>query len=68
MSSTIKPKPPADYDDNPPWTDEDFARAVVIRDGKIITPEIEKLRDALRAIAESGDLETCHELAREALE
>ena len=68
MNGTMKRKPPKDYDDNPPWTDEDFARAVVIRNGKVVDPEVEKLRLALRAIAESPDLDTCHELAREALE
>lgn len=33
-----KPKPPAGYDDNPEWTDEDFARARPA--SEVLPPEV----------------------------
>ena len=35
-----KPKPPADYDDNPEWTEEDFARAKAA--SEMLPPEVLK--------------------------
>ncbi len=52
MSNVSKGPPPPDFDDNPEWTDEDFANAVVVRDGVEMTPEAARLRLALEKIIE----------------
>ncbi|MEO1686404.1 MAG: hypothetical protein AAFU61_00695 [Pseudomonadota bacterium] len=38
MERELRPKPPADHDDNPEWTDEDFARARWAATGELVDP------------------------------
>lgn len=71
MNRISKPAPPPDFDENPEWTDEDFANAVVVRDGVEMSPKEARLRRALEKILEAADrrdLKACHDLAEQALQ
>jgi hypothetical protein len=54
MEASDRPKPPADYDDNPEWTAADFAEATV---GPHWSPlrAAEALRKAARALRCQAD-------------
>lgn len=70
MNKTSKMPPPPDFDENPEWSDEDFANAVVVRDGVEMSPKEARLRRALEKIieaAERRDVQACHDLAEQAL-
>ena len=71
MTGTSRTELPPDFDENPEWTDEDFANAVVIRDGIEMSPKEARLRRALEKIldaADRRDLKACHDLAEQALQ
>lgn len=71
MNEISKPPPPPDFDENPEWTEETMANAVVIRDGVEMTPKEARMRRALERILEAADrrdLKACHDLAEQALQ
>lgn len=70
MSGTSRIELPPDFDENPEWTEETMANAVVIRDGVEMSPKEARLRRALEKIIEAAercDVQACHDLAEQAL-
>lgn len=70
MTGTLKTELPPDFDENPEWTEETMARAVVIRNGVEMSPREARLLRALERIVEAADrrdLKACHDLAEQAL-
>lgn len=71
MTGTSKTELPPDFDENPEWTEETMANAVVVRDGVEMSPKEARLRRALEKILEAADrrdLKACHDLAEQALQ
>lgn len=70
MNETSKFPLPPDFDENPEWTEEDFANAVVVRNGVEMSLRESRLVKALESIREAADrrdVKACYDLADQAL-
>ena len=70
MNRMSKMPPPPDFEENPEWTEEDFANAVVVRNGVEMSLKEFRLVKALESIKEAAhrqDVKACYELAEAAL-
>ncbi|MEM6743047.1 MAG: hypothetical protein AAF676_04830 [Pseudomonadota bacterium] len=72
MSNANRPKPPEDFDDNPEWGDEFFARARWVADGsRADAAELARLRRieaAARDLLERGATPDAKKALRRALD
>ena len=70
MNRMSKMPPPPDFEENPEWTEEDFANAVVVRNGVEMSLKEFRLVKALESIKEAAsrqDAKACFDLAEAAL-